>query len=392
VILVATVVTGIGIALFALSVLIVALHIGTIALAISKLRRSRAPLSASVFGPAPTEPVSLIVPVTRAGARELECLRTCLALDHPTYEVILCIVDGDDAARALIEPLLAQPSAATIRLVTSTSGTGRNPKLDNLAAGIRAASNDWLVLVDDNVIVPPDLVARLASCWSAGTGAVSSPPIGVDARSFAAEVEAGFLNTFQARWLLALDVIGRGFAHGKTILLRRAVLDQIGGIDALQHPTAEDAALTLALQRNGLAVRIVDRPVMHPLGPRRFAPVWARQLRWAQLRREAFPATYGVEVFGSALVVAVLAATGASLCGSSAIPAALCILLVWYGLEAALARSAGWPLTRVSLFAWVTRDVMIVLLWLLAWVRKDYVWRGNAIDMRLSNDTSTKQR
>ena len=40
-----------------------------------------------------------------------------------------------------------------------------------------------------------------------------------------AEVEAGFLNTYQARWQLAADSAGFGFAQGKSMLWRRDLLD-----------------------------------------------------------------------------------------------------------------------------------------------------------------------
>ena len=55
--------------------------------------------------------------------------------------------------------------------------------------------------------------------------------------------------------------------------------------------------------------------------------------------------------------------------------AALCV--GWYGAEVVLARSAGWPSSPRSIIAWIVRDLMLPVLWVLAWTGGSFVWRGN---------------
>ena len=55
--------------------------------------------------------------------------------------------------------------------------------------------------------------------------------------------------------------------------------------------------------------------------------------------------------------------------------------VVWYGGEAALAYAARWPLTLLSPFAWLLRDVLLIPLWIAGWFGNDIVWRGNQMDM-----------
>ena len=75
------------------------------------------------------------------------------------------------------------------------------------------------------------------------------------------------------------------------------MLDQWGGIDALDEDTAEDAATTKVVRRDGYRVRLAPRTVPQPLGARSLRLVWQRQCRWAQLRRHSFPALYVLEPF-----------------------------------------------------------------------------------------------
>src|SRR5262249_31678248 len=88
--------------------------------------------------------------------------------------------------------------------------------------------------------------------------------------------------------------------------------------------SAEDAATTKAVRDLGLRVRLVDAPFEQPLGYRSAREVWARQLRWAQLRQASFRQYYALEILAGSLaplpaaadVVAALgAAVGQRSCG-----------------------------------------------------------------------------
>src|SRR5262249_29153750 len=157
--------------------------------------------------------------------------------------------------------LIAQhPHADDARLLIGDDRISGNPKLNNVVKGWRAARHDWIVLADSNVLMPADYLGQLLASWRADTGLVASPPVGAKPRGLAAELECAFLNTYQARWQYVIDSLGRGFAQGKTMLWRRADLEQAGGIAALGKEVAEDAAATKIVRDLGLKVRLVDRP------------------------------------------------------------------------------------------------------------------------------------
>ncbi len=114
-------------------------------------------------------------------------------------------------------------------------------------------------MADSNVLMPRDYLQRLLARLAPDTGLLCAPPIGCLPHGFWAEVECAFLNTYQARWQYAADTVGLGFAQGKTMLWRRADLEQAGGIRALGAEIAEDAAATKVVRRAGRRVRLVDR-------------------------------------------------------------------------------------------------------------------------------------
>jgi ceramide glucosyltransferase len=54
-------------------------------------------------------------------------------------------------------------------------------------------------------------------------------------------------------------------------------------------------------------------------------------------------------------------------------------VVIWYGAEAVLAWTAGWHLSWRSPFAWMLRDLLLPLLWILGWLGTGVVWRGHRI-------------
>jgi ceramide glucosyltransferase len=320
--------------------------------------------------------VSLVRPVCGLENHIEQTLRSAFELDYPRYEIVFCAAAANDAAVPLVKRLIAEHPHIPARLLLGNESISENPKLNNVCKGWRAAAYDWVVMADSNVLMPPDYIERLLAAWRSDCGLVSSPPVGCRPDGFWAELECAFLNTYQVRWQYAAAGIGIGFAQGKSMLYRRSQIDQAGGIRLLASEPAEDAATTKLMRALGLRVRLVDAPFEQPLGHRSAREVWARQLRWARLRHASFKRYYALEILsgGIAPLIAaacVLAATGLPVGGVIAVAA------VWYGAEAMLAYAAGWHLSVRSPLAWMLRDLLLPLLWIRGWLGKDFVWRGN---------------
>jgi ceramide glucosyltransferase len=351
------------------------LHIASMLLALYRCRRPSS--RAAIVGP----PISVLRPVRGLDPFDELTLRSGFELDYPDYELILCCADADDPSVALIRRLMREYPDVSARLLVGRDDATSNPKLNNLIKGWRVARCDWVVMADSNVLMPRDYLQQLLAGWRSDTGLLCAPPIGGMPQGFWAEVECAFLNSYQARWQYAADTVGLGFAQGKTMLWRRADLEQAGGIRALGAEIAEDAAATKVVRRAGKRVRLVDRAFAQPLGRRSVIQVWSRQARWAKLRRATFPACFLPEVLTGSLapmLAAVYAAAGADLPIGGTL---LALGVLWYGCEAILTRQAGWHLNRLSPLAWAVRDLMLPVIWTQAWLGNEFSWRGNEMSL-----------
>lgn len=362
-----------------------AIHIASAALTLRRVRRDTPTLP-----PEALPPVTVIRPVCGLDPFDELTLRSTFELEHPGLELIFCSARERDAAVPLVRRLIAQHPHVDARLLVGDDLSTPNPKLNNIIKGWDGARYPWIVIADSNVLMPRDYIGQLLAFARADTGLVCSPPAGSRPAGFWAEVECAFLNTYQARWQIAADAVGFGFAQGKTMLWRRDRLDDAGGIRALGIAIAEDAAATKIVRAQGLRVRLVDRPFEQPLGRRSRTQVLDRQIRWARLRRATFPLCYAPEILSGSLAPLAAAALAAPLAGLDAASAVGLAALLWYGTEAVLARGAGWHFTLVSPVAWLVRDLALPAVWLKGWIGDGFTWRGN--DMTVAEPAVASQQ
>jgi len=351
-----------------------AIHLTSIALTMMKLRKK--PVAKSMHG---TPPVTIVRPVCGVDADAEATLRSTFHLAYPRYEILFCVAQPNDPSIALLRSLIAQYPQAEARLLIGDDTVSENPKLNNCVKGWCAAKHEWIVLSDSNVILPPDYLQRMFEVWDEETGLVCAPPLGAAPQSIPAEFECAFLNEYQARWQYFADSIGAGFAQGKSMLWRRDLLDANGGIAALGAETAEDAASTKIVRSAGLVVRLADSCFVQPLGNRGVKEVWARQVRWARLRRVSFPLCFALEIFSGGVWPSVLIGIAAHLAG---LPWWLGIAFAgfWYGAEALMARFLGWHWSIRSPLMSILRDLLLPVLWFEGWRGRSFQWRGNAME------------
>lgn len=365
---------------FALSALIFSisamlLHLLSAAISMARARR-RPPQTAGPCG-STAGAVTILRPVCGLDPYDELTLRSTFDLAHPDFRIRFCSAREQDPAVPLVRALIAEHPHVDAGLLVGDDRSTDNPKLNNLIKGWHAAETPWVIMADSNVLMPPTYIDDLFAAFKPGTGLVCSPPVGSHPRGFWAELECAFLNTYQARWQLSADALGFGFAQGKSMLWKKSHLDEAGGIKALALEIAEDAAATKVVRRRGLRVRLVDRPFAQPLGPKTAAEVWNRQVRWARLRRSTFIPYYMLEILSGSIGPSVAAAVAGAAYGFDPLLVTAGFLTVWYGAEAALARTAGWHISAISPVAWLLRDIVLPALWLQGFTGNTFTWRGN---------------
>ncbi|WP_411742004.1 ceramide glucosyltransferase [Rhodobacter sp. TJ_12] len=326
--------------------------------------------------PAAPPLVTLLRPVCGLDTHDAETLGSTFRLTYPNLEIIFCAARDEDPAVALLTRLIAENPGVNARLLVGEDRITANPKLNNLEKGWQAARGEFVAMTDSNLLLPEDYIEQLLAAFRPDTGLVTSPPIGVRGDGMAAALECAFLNGFQGRWQLAADSVGLGYAQGKTLMWRHEVLERAGGLVSLGRDLAEDVASTKRVRDQGLKVRLTRQAFTQPIGPRNFAAVWARQLRWARVRRDGFVALFALEILlGPFVPLAALVPT----LGWGTLGAAVPFLGLWYGAELAMMRFAGWPSKRTDIAAMALRDLLLAPLWLQTWRSRGFEWRGSAM-------------
>ncbi|WP_460275382.1 glycosyltransferase [Celeribacter sp. ULVN23_4] len=358
--------------LSAVATLSLSAHLGSAGLASARPWLQKSRTSTPPFRPH----LVLIRPVKGLDPYDRLTLGSSFIQDYPDYEILFCAEHADDPACDAIRDMIADHPEVPAQLLVGESSLSANPKLNNVEKGVMAASGDWFVLADSNLFLDPDYLAMLADTWGEDVGLVSGPPFGAMPCNFWGAVECAFLNTNQGRWQLAADVLGIGFAQGKTLFWNRKILNAGGGLAALGRDTAEDVGSTKLVRQQGLRVRLPARLSRQPVSKRTAKAVWDRQLRWSIIRRDGFPALFGLEILQGPLV-GLLCLLALALAGhiSAALP--LIYLALWYGAEALFARVYELPLNLRDLAAMMMRDVMLPALWVLSLFRRKFEWRGN---------------
>jgi ceramide glucosyltransferase len=338
------------------------------------------PRTLAVPDPAPA--VSLVRPLCGIEAFSEETLRSTFELDYPDYEIVFCVQRSSDPVVPLVERMIAEHPQSHARLLIGEDPISSNPKLNNCVKGWNAARHDWIILADSNVLLPKDYIQTLLKPWDEKIGLVISMPIGSRPQGFWAEVECAILNTFEARWMFAGEILGIGFAQGKNMLWRRDFLEKAGGIAALAAELAEDAAGSKIVAAAGLKIGFVDMPFEQPLGARKALDIWSRQVRWARLRRVTFPGYFAPEPIAGAFVPLLLIGIAAYGYDWNPIPVVAAFAALLYGAELILARSAGWFLNWASPIAFIVRDIGFPAMWITACLFDDFTWHGKAMSVK----------
>ena len=159
-----------------------------------------------------------------------------------------------------------------------------NPKMNNVRKGLEAASRDVVALCDAGIVLTLDELRGAAAALSDRVGLVLALKAAENPEGFAAEMECAYMNSHQARFLLAGDRLGMAVASGGVTLLTRETLQKIGNWQGFSRWIADDYSVVRSVREFGLKTRLSDIMPRLPVGRRDWTSVWRRQVRWARTR------------------------------------------------------------------------------------------------------------
>ncbi|HYC22853.1 MAG TPA: bacteriohopanetetrol glucosamine biosynthesis glycosyltransferase HpnI [Candidatus Bathyarchaeia archaeon] len=239
-------------------------------------------------------PVTILKPLHGAVPETYDNLASVCRIDYPSLQIVFGVADLDDPVVPIVNRVRRDFPQREIDLVVSDRSIGSNAKVSNLANMLEHARHEVLVIADSDIRVPENyLTALVPYLEQPGAGLVTCMYRAVGGSSFASQLEALFINTdFGPMVTVARQVETQSYAFGATICLRRAVLAEIGGLEALADYLADDyqmGYLTVAAGYHSVLAPIVVETV---LDLDTMDDVFAHQLRWARTYRICRPRGY----------------------------------------------------------------------------------------------------
>ncbi|MFN7949287.1 MAG: bacteriohopanetetrol glucosamine biosynthesis glycosyltransferase HpnI [Blastocatellia bacterium] len=335
------------------------------------------------LGPDFTPPVTIMIPVRGADEHTYRNFASFCQQDYPAFQMVFGVRDESDPAVEVIRKLQADFPALQIELVISPAEIGYNAKVSNLQNMSARVAHDYLIIVDSDIRVGPDYLRRvMAPMQQPGVGMVTCLYRGAEARTPAALLEnIGISSTFAPEVVTARALEGIKFALGSTILVRRALLEKIGGFHAVADYLADDFLLGNYVAAAGAEVVLSDYVVEHVSGQETFATMLRHQLRWGRSTRISRPKGYAglILTYGTATSLLLAAALKFSVFAWAMLALTLFIRLLvawWFGVVALGDRVLARNLLLVPL-----RDLIGFGVWAASFIGDEIQWRGTSFQV-----------
>ncbi|MFN2449478.1 MAG: bacteriohopanetetrol glucosamine biosynthesis glycosyltransferase HpnI [Candidatus Baltobacteraceae bacterium] len=305
-----------------------------------------------------------------------EHLRSFCDQQYAGFRIVFGAADANDPALEAVRRLQREFPALDIVIAAGSPGPARNPKVANLLGMEPHIQGELVVIADSDICVPRDYLARLAPLFAdAGTGAATCIFAGIPNASAASRTGAMAITDEFTPSVLAAAALGPvDFCMGATIALRRSVLAETGGFAAIADALADDYAIAQAVVRAGHRIALAPFPVATAVPERRFAQIWAHEVRWARTILRARPAGYAGTIV---LHYPVLAAAAGAIAGFP-LPA-----LAWFGAALGIrtwlhfeAQRIMAPRVGTAAHLLPVRIVLSFGVWCAAFTGRRVGWRG----------------
>ncbi|MCA9629541.1 MAG: glycosyltransferase [Myxococcales bacterium] len=328
-------------------------------------------------------PVSVLKPLCGADAGLERNLETFFLQDLPAFELVFGVEDAADPALAVVQTLRKRYPRVAVQVIVhgqaacSLAQAGINPKVRNLRGMLPNAAHDLVLVSDSNVAAPPHYLRELVLTQLSDPriGLVTNLFAGVGEDTLGAALENVQLNGFCAGGTALPTLLGDSSVVGKSMLFRRSVITELGGLERVKDVLAEDYVLGKIFQHAGYRVAIAPTVLHNVTSKMNCRAFHERHLRWGMLRWRLRPVAYVAELLASPLVLLPLAmATLGPALG-----------VAWCVAVALLRDVGGWSLLRGSDRLWVPlllsplRELLILCTWGRALFKRHIRWRNNRV-------------
>jgi cellulose synthase/poly-beta-1,6-N-acetylglucosamine synthase-like glycosyltransferase len=228
--------------------------------------------------------VSVVVAARNEEDTIKKLLLSILWQDYPQEQFEIIVVDdgSTDGTVACIKELsILYPKIHLLSLgIAEQDERGRKPEA--LAAGIKAARGEIILITDADCTVLSGWMKEMAGAFEKGTAYVAGPVLESPTARY-------FSNIHQLEFLGIIASIGGLIGVGAPITcngannaFRKSVFDEVGGFGDISSCDDETLMMRIATKNAGkITFMASEKAVVHTNSPESFTEFWRQRLRWA---------------------------------------------------------------------------------------------------------------
>src|SRR3954451_17151439 len=307
----------------------------------------------------------------------------CLQEYAGDYELVFCVEELTDPAVPVIRRVMAGYPDKRVRLIFSESADSRSfGKLKNMIAGVAASSYDVIIFSDSDARVPPTFLRDTVACTrDPGLGIAFGAPAYAGSEDWPAALNSISVNELVPR-IATLHVLGLfDGAIGTTMVARRDIIEELGGLEQLGWHIADDIQLARMIRRRGYRIHLLRQPARIIHQHDSFMGWWTHRHRWLVIIRRYWPVHYALMNLVDLAAWWSLAILGIALIRDSMV--AIAVGSVFVALTTALVSTAAVNIAlarnqKLWRFIWVVllQELFRLPLVLHSLVTNEVVWRG----------------
>ncbi len=186
--------------------------------------------------------VSVLKPLKGLDDNLFDNIESICLQEYPAYEIIFSLQDYNDPAYKVARKVKEKYPEKDISIIIEQCNAGLNPKVNNLIPAYTAAKYEHILISDSNVMPEKGYITEIMKHMAdPQVGLVSNLIKGVGGRSVGSILENIHLNSFIMGSVCFLDsFLKMPCVVGKSMLMRKKDLEEIGGFRAVKDVLAED--------------------------------------------------------------------------------------------------------------------------------------------------------
>lgn len=322
-------------------------------------------------------PVSILKPLKGLDDNLFANLESFCNQDYPEYEIVFSVGDENDPACKVARKIRYQYPQRKISLVVKECKYGLNPKINVVVPAYRASQFEYILISDSNVMVDRNyLTETVKHMEDADVGLVTNLIRGVGSGSVGSLLENLHLNSFVIGNICVLErFLKRPCVVGKSMLMRKDALEEIGGFAAVRNILAEDYIIGTRMHQRGRKVIVSGHLIDNVNEYRTVRTFISRHTRWGKLRWRIAGAAYLAEIMSNAVFIGYLSLV---LFGATKLSLSLAVFVSISKMlgDYYLGRTIGSPYKIIHYCLSPIKDIIIGLIWFVPLFSRSVIWRG----------------